>query len=85
MHRDFEALQAALDRERARRNAEAMCAAEDDYLEEPEPATWAKTCECCEGVPDDEKLYKYDGEWLCIECLTEALPMRNAFDMREWE
>lgn len=63
----------------------AFAIAESEYLNPPEDDYEPKTCECCEGVPDDEKLYKYDGEWLCIECLTEALPMRNAFDMGEWE
>ena len=80
MHRDFEALQAALDRERARRNTEAMSAAEDDYLEEPEPATEAKRCEDCGAVPYSETLYLHDGDWLCEDCLLERFPCINAWE-----
>lgn len=67
-----------------RLNEEALRTCEREYLKEPDEYE-PKRCACCEGVPDDERLYKYDGEWLCIECLTQALPLRNAYDMREWE
>lgn len=61
----------------------AFKAAEREYLKEPDEYE-PKRCECCEGVPDCGKLYEYDGQWLCMECLLEDIPCRDAYNMREW-
>ena len=67
------------------RDMAAFKAAEREYLTEPEDDFEPKRCERCECIPDDDKLYKYDGEWYCLDCLVNALESRDAYNRREWE
>lgn len=68
------------------RDMAAFKAAELDYLTEPEDDFEPKRCACCEGIPDDDKLYKYDGEWYCSDCLLyDMIPHKNAYNRRDWE
>lgn len=68
------------------RDMVAFKVAERDYLTEPEDDFEPKRCACCEAVPDDDKLYKFDGEWYCLECLTyDVLESRNACNRGDWE
>jgi hypothetical protein len=66
------------------RDMVAFKAAERDYLAEPEEDFEPKRCACCEGIPDDGKLYNHDGQWLCMECLIEDIPCRDAYNMKDW-
>lgn len=68
------------------RDMAAFKSAEREYLTEPEDDFEPKRCERCEEIPDDEKLYKYYGEWYCLDCLAyDVLESRNAYNRREWE
>lgn len=60
--------------------------AELEYLTEPEDNFEPKRCERCECIPGNDKLYKYDGEWYCLECLADdVMESRDAYNRGDWE
>lgn len=54
--------------------------AEQQHLRPPEQTV--PKCPLCGDFPADERLYHFDGEWMCCDCVLDRIEHRNIYSFR---